>query len=192
MVAFTPVKIAAKGRGDSQYMAEFGKAGIRDWWNESIRPNQSFLSWVMSNHWEVNYKAYQDGEVTYRYTLIPHEGGYLGRESEKRAREICQALIAMEVNEDVPGIVPPFSISGDALVATSLRSLDQEGRFMVRIYNPGSDTGEAILTASEGESLHISYCNSSGIPVGEANSRIELPGYGVATLFVEVSSDGNL
>lgn len=62
MIKFTPVEIVGKGRGDSQHMAEFGKDGIRKWWYESINPAQSYLSWVMSNHWEVNYKAYQEGD----------------------------------------------------------------------------------------------------------------------------------
>ena len=93
MIAFNPVKVVGKGRGDSQHMAEFGTDGIRSWWNKTIQPDPLFYSWVMSNHWEVNYKAFQEGEVVFRYSIIPHEGGYKGIDAEIRGRNICQPLI---------------------------------------------------------------------------------------------------
>lgn len=182
IIAFSPVKIVGKGRGDSQHMAEFGDEGIREWWNESIQPDQGFCSWVMSNHWEVNYKAFQEGEVTFRYSLIPHEGGYSGIETEKRGREICQPLMAVEVQENSPIIVPPFSIQSEQLIATSLKSDDEGKSFIVRLYNPTSSIGEAQITSVNGASVNIQYCDPSGNHTQRAKSRIELSAYGITTL----------
>jgi len=188
MIKFSPVKIVGKGRGDSQYMAEFGREGIRTWWNESINPAQSYLSWVMNNHWEVNYKAYQEGEVTFRYTLFPHEGTYHGIEAEKRGRGICQPLLALEVNQDTEVMAPPFTLAGD-LVATSLKSNRDGDGFLLRLYNPDSAVREIQITGTDGKPLHIHHCDPSGKPFRPAGKRIELPGYGVGTVRIALPAD---
>ena len=188
MVKFTPVKIVGKGRGDSQHMAEFGKDGIRKWWNESINPVQSYLSWVMSNHWEVNYKAYQEGEITFRYALIPHEGGYDGIEAEKSGRGICQPLLAVEVDQNIEAMAPPFFISGD-LIATSLKSNREGDGFILRLYNPDSAVRETQISGTGGKPVNIRFCDPSGDPFRPAGNRIELPGYGVATVRIEIPVD---
>jgi len=187
MIKFTPVQIVGKGRGDSYYMAELGKDGIRKWWNESINPSQSYLSWVMSNHWEVNYKAFQEGEVTFRYVLIPHECAYHGIESERIGREVCQPMIAVEVDGNTEPMAPPFSISG-GLIATSLKSSREGDGFILRLYNPDSSVSETQISGTAGKQLRIHYCDPSGVPTRPAGNRIELPGYGVATIRIEMTA----
>jgi alpha-mannosidase len=191
MVAFTPVKIVGKGRGDSQLMAEFSKEGIRDWWNESINAGQTFHSWVMTNHWEVNYKAYQEGPVTFRYALIPHHGSYSGVEAEKSGREVCQPLLAVEVNRDRPTVPALFSFASDRLIATSLKPDHHGDGLILRIFNPGSSRGIARLSAKDGTSLRVQHCDPSGIPTGPADGVIALNGYGVATLRIEILEGQN-
>lgn len=181
MIAFHPVRIAGKGRGDSQLMAEFHHDGIREWWSESIRPGQSFYSWVMSNHWEVNYKAYQEGPVTFRYALIPHEGGYDGVEAEKLGREICQPLEVVEsACESIPPNLP-FSFSSDRIIATSLKPAREGDGYMLRLYNPSASRGEATIFTRDSEPVQILQCDPSGIPTRSVGNRIELPGFGFST-----------
>lgn len=38
----------------------------------SLPRTQTFFSYVMNNYWHTNYKADQDGPVTFRYALRPH------------------------------------------------------------------------------------------------------------------------
>jgi len=35
-------------------------------------------SWAMNNHWGTNYRAYQQGLVTFRFILRPHRGANHG------------------------------------------------------------------------------------------------------------------
>ncbi len=191
MIAFNPVKVVGKGRGDSQHMAEFGSEGIRSWWNKSIQADPHFFSWVMSNHWEVNYKAFQEERVTFNYSLIPHEGGYSGIESEKIGRNICQPLIAVEVDGGLPLVTPPFSISGGELIATSLKLVDAGNQYMLRIYNPDSSIGTATISGLNGGLLQLQYCDPSGTPKGKTSSKLELQGYGLTTLLVQMQADSN-
>ncbi len=187
MMKFAPLTLVGKGRGDSGFMSEFGQDGIRPWWRQSISPGQSFYSWVMNNHWEVNYKAYQEGPATFRYLLVPHKGGYEGRDAEKRGRSYCQPLLVAETARGVPVAGLPFVLAGEQLVATLLTSLDGKGNYMVRLYNPGSGTGIAEISGAEGTTVRIHHCDPSGNPTVPAENRIRLPGFGVATFRIESS-----
>jgi len=181
MIKLDPLKIVGKGRGEGQFVSELGKAGVQKWWNESVSPGQTFFSWVMSNHWETNYKAYQEGEITFRYVMIPHDNGYNGYEAEKSGREICQPLIPLEANPGSPTDDPGFSLNSRQIIATSLRPVGDKGDLMLRLYNTESTAGLAEITGRNKE-ISIRYSDSSGTPIKPAGSTIELPGYGVTTL----------
>ena len=127
MIKMDPISIIGKGRGENQFVSEIGKPGIRQWWNESISPRQGFYSWVMSNHWETNYKAYQEGKVTFRYVMIPHEGPYSGFEAEKAGRAVCQPLVPVEVLPGSIALDPLFRMETDQLVVTSMRRVGEDG-----------------------------------------------------------------
>ena len=182
MVKFSPLVLIGKGRGDSEHMAEFDRMGIRPWWNESIDPGQSFYSWTMNNHWEVNYKAFQEGTANFRYYLAPHSGSYRGARAEKTAREYCQPLIALEVDTFSPLYALPFGISGRQLLVTSLSSGPDGEYYMVRLYNPAALSGSAEIVARNGQGLDIQCCDPGRYTSEKKRNLIELPGYGVMCL----------
>ena len=43
-----------------------------DTWRKEVGPTQRFYAWVMNNHWDTNYRAYQEGPVVFRFLLQPH------------------------------------------------------------------------------------------------------------------------
>jgi alpha-mannosidase len=185
MVKFDPLRIIGKGRGDSYAMAEFGEGGIRSWWNTSALPSSTFYSWILTNHWEVNYKAYQEGEITFHYVLIPHEKVYDGAEAERNAREVSQPLIAVEADPSGAVSEPYFSVSSDEVIVTSVRPANDGAGQMIRLYNPqpGSRTAEIVFNVPGEYGIH--YCNSMGDALSPAANPFDLPGYGVATLRID-------
>ena len=70
-----------------------GSQKIPSVWREHIAPTQTFYSWVMNNHWGTNYRAYQEGPVTFRYALRPHDGTDSAAAS-RFAIGRCQPLLA--------------------------------------------------------------------------------------------------
>jgi alpha-mannosidase len=185
MMKFAPLTLVGKGRGETAFMAEFDRKGVRSWWKDSIHPGQLFFSWVMNNHWEVNYKAFQEGPVTFRYLLVPHNGSYDGAAAEKLGRAFCQPFVVVETDPSFHADGLPFVLSGDRLVVTSLSALSEGKDYLVRLYNPGACRGETEISEKDGNSVKIWYCDPSGNPMEPAEDRIELPGYGVTTLRIE-------
>ena len=57
-----------------------------------IEPSATLYSWVMNNHWHTNYRADQEGEVTFHYYLRPH-AAYDPVEAAKFGIETTESLI---------------------------------------------------------------------------------------------------
>ena len=135
-------------------------------WRKHIEPTQKLYSWALNNHWETNYRAYQDGIITFRYALQPH-GAYDAVASTKLSTGLSQPLIIAPAAGTV--ITTPRLEVSPRLVVMSLRpSLDGKA-WMVTLYNPGereeatdlhwnaavgasyySGTGEAAITPVAG------------------------------------------
>ena len=126
MMQFDPIKIAGSG-------------GLQ-WWRTAIEPGAHIYSWVMNNHWETNYKADQEGLITFRYALVPHTGGYDAAAAQQVARELHQPLVAVTADPAKPLGEPLLQALPAGVVATSIRPSRDGKATMVRLFNA---TGEA-------------------------------------------------
>ncbi len=107
-------------------------AGYRTW-----KPNGAssplVYSYAMNNYWRTNYRADQEGPVTFRYVLAPHEGTFDALAAARFGDEIAEPLVAAAARpHDAASL--PFAIAGDASLAGVSR--DAGGREIVRLYNP--------------------------------------------------------
>jgi hypothetical protein len=141
----------------------------------------------MNNHWEVNYKAFQEGEATFRYWMVPHGGYFDGAASERWGRAFCQPLLVVERRRSDPSGQLPFGIEGDRIVAASLAWLPGSEAYLLRLYNPVPSRESVTIKPLEETGLRVEYCDPSGDPTGTAGNRIELPGYGVTTLRIRTA-----
>jgi len=131
MLQFHPIKLTPPG----------GTAH----WRTKIEPGQTFYSWVMNNHWETNYKAYQEGLITFRYILRPHAGGYDQTGAQRFARSIHQPLLPVAADPSRPVAKSMLSVAGDGVVVTSLKPSRDGKALMVRLFNTSPDKQTAAV-----------------------------------------------
>jgi hypothetical protein len=62
-------------------------------WKRRASFSNTFYFYVMNNYWMTNYKADQEGWVTFHYSLFPHDGDFNKRFSMKKGIESCQPLL---------------------------------------------------------------------------------------------------
>ena len=56
-------------------LVQLGGITSCDWNRDSFDPESpTIVAWPLNNHWEVNFKASQEGEIPLRYRLTTHEG----------------------------------------------------------------------------------------------------------------------
>lgn len=65
-------------------------------WKEKTDISNTFYFYVMNNYWFTNYKADQEGWVTFHYSLFPH-GRFDSNFSKKKGMESCQPLLVTPV-----------------------------------------------------------------------------------------------
>lgn len=123
----------------------FSKHGTDyDAFRTCLEPGQALHSWVMNNHWDKNYKADQEGIMTFRYTLAPHAHGYDSGKAERYGRSLHQPLRAVSVNPERSTVSPLFHVQGDGIVVSTVKPSRDKTALMVRLYN--SDAENAIET----------------------------------------------
>ncbi|MFY0628481.1 MAG: hypothetical protein JXR07_19445 [Reichenbachiella sp.] len=119
-------------------------------WIKTFKPSQNLFAWTMNNAWFVNYKAYQEGKILYRYSLIPH-GIYSASEAKKRGMEETMPLL-ISYNE-VSFKSVPFTLTGsNDVIITSYKSSKEGKALMLRLFNC-SDNTSAINLKMEGTNL---------------------------------------
>ena len=141
---------------------------IRPWF-KSYRPSQTLLSWNMNNAWFVNYKAYQEGKISFRHRIIPHQQ-FSSAEAKKKGMEQTMPLIVTPALSDNKNIEAPFSISGsDEVIVTSFKPGDNEKSLLVRFFN-SSDKANTIRLKWEnrfGQRFLSSPLEETGAPMGD-------------------------
>lgn len=103
----------------------------------------STLYWnVMNNYWHTNYKAYQPGPATFRYTLRAH-GPFNQAEAQHFGIGQSQPLLFVPVPVAEPDVQLPLTLSNDAVLVSACHPLPDGGGWLVRLFN-GSDHAQSV------------------------------------------------
>ena len=100
-------------------------------WMKKLEPGATIYSWVMNNHWHTNFPLTQEGAVTFRYRLLPHDK-YDAVKANRFGVEQAQPLVHVVADKD-PSITPCMAIDNEKVFVTVLKSSDKDGRMTVRL-----------------------------------------------------------
>lgn len=103
-------------------------------WITNLKPSQTIYSYVMNNYWETNYKADQEGPVSFRYSIHPH-GMFVPLNAERASVQENEPLIVTAVSEGKKEIPSLLKINNDGIIVTSLVPLPDG--YLVRLFNAG-------------------------------------------------------
>lgn len=192
MLQFHPFRIIGRGRGclpEISMMFDTTPDGVPEFWLRSIDPGTFFYSWVMTNHWETNYRAYQQGPHRFVYSLIPHRGGFDPVASQRHGRGICQPLLAVSADPAKPVVEPLLRLDGEGVVVTALLPSRDGKALMVRLFNTANDAKSVRL--QWGRPTGLTWISNPGEePLEQAPAAIELAKQAVVTLRVDRTSAG--
>ncbi|WP_281225282.1 glycoside hydrolase [Flavobacterium aquiphilum] len=109
-------------------------------WKKTGQPTATWFSYVMNNYWHTNYKADQEGIVSFRYALRPH-AAVNAEDIEKAAADFTQPLIGIMIKDDVKLPSNLFELTNSKIVVTSLTP-NEDGTILMRLFNPESSAQE--------------------------------------------------
>ncbi len=157
-----------------------GSLSNPDEWLRHIAPSQTLYSWAMNNHWHTNYRAEQEGPVTFRYIIQPH-AAFDYAAAQRCGLDRSQPLLTRPAAA-APLPDPPFRLEPpDEIVVTSLKPTADGRGWLVRLFNPSDHPVRASLQRAAGPA-RIQACNLFEEPLAPLSDPIELPAWGLVTL----------
>ena len=145
-------------------------------WIRKLEPTQTLYSYVMNNYWETNYKASQEGTMTFSYSIRPHRK-FDQAAAARFGVEQSQPLIVVPVDPETPTVDSLFRVEPKSVMVTSVKpSLDGK-TLSIRLFNAGDQPAAARVIWSDPQPKRM----TSSIPDGQ------LPPLGIATVAVELT-----
>jgi hypothetical protein len=153
-----------------------------DVWRKKIAPTQKLYSWAMNNHWETNYRAYQEGIVTFRYALRPH-GNFQPAEATRFATGLTQPLIVAKADGQDHSR-PKLTLTSNDIIVQVLKPSEDGKAWIVTLFNASAKPAKTSLqwSAATGASH---YSDSRELPLGSVNDPIEIAPWDLVTVRVE-------
>jgi alpha-mannosidase len=153
-------------------------------WIRELSPTQTVYSYVMNNYWHTNYKAYQEGRVTFRYSLLPH-GAFNAAESKRFGIERSQPLIRVSSSKEAPELHPLLTIDPDEVLVSSVMPIREGTSLRVRLYNPMDRTARVHLQCRRARSTRLYRSNSRGEKLEVISGRFPMGPRAIVTVRVE-------
>jgi len=153
-------------------------------WRKRIEPTQTFLSWVMNNHWGTNYRAYQEGPVTFRYALRPHSR-YDAAEATRLAIGLSEPLKVRAVSPSAKPIDSCLGIEPSDVLALTFKPSEDRSAWIVRLFGASGERRTAQLKwlrSGEAKFWQSNLAEEKLEPIG---SEFEIAGWDLLTIRIE-------
>ena len=125
-------------------------------WLEKVRKGNTLFAYLMNNYWETNYKASQEGPVTFQFALQAHEGGFSGRDADLFGREQSRPLLLSSAETPGEPGLSLFTLSSPDIHVTSIIPAADGGGWILRLYNPSEKKESVLIKGKDGRPLKIS------------------------------------
>ncbi len=152
-------------------------------WQKHIEPTQTVFSWAINNHWGTNYRAYQEGLITFRYVLLPHRQ-FKPEEISKTAIGLSQPLLVQQTS-DIKAVYQNIVANNPGVVVTALKPCDDGKGKMVTLFNSTENDLKFNLLTDNKVIRPIFGSNSGEEKVTRIIDEIAVPAWGTIMLRVE-------
>ena len=160
-------------------LVEIGGINAESPWMRSVPSTQTFYAYLMNNYWHTNYKADQDGPVTFRFGIAPH-GAFRGDDAVRRGTEAREPLLVAAAAGGVPPAAPLVAVTPAAVVVTALKRGTDGRSWLLQLYNPTAAPQRVALRWRPGLRVTLFASASDGRPRAPIPGALALPPYGTA------------
>ena len=150
-------------------------------WLAKLEPSQTLYSYVMNNYWYTNYRAFQSGPTTFRYSLLPHKQ-YDQAAAQRFGIECSQSLVAAAARGPAPSGQPFLQLDTPEVIVASIKPSEDRKALIVRLFGVGGRPAKATLRWADATPKTVWISNLAEEQVAPATSLIEVPAYGIVTL----------
>ena len=152
-------------------------------WMKSIQPSTSIYSYVMNNYWHTNYKADQQGPVTFTYSILPH-AGFNAADAARFGTERRQPLMAALVDASTSPRGSLLHLSSPDVLISSLKPTADGKSWLAYLYNPSDKAQKVNVLWNDGSAASIHSTDAGGRILGRSHD-VEIAAFGSAYLRID-------
>ena len=154
-------------------------------WKKKTTLSNTFYSYVMNNYWHTNFKADQEGEVTFHYSLFPHNTFDVA-DAARKGLESNQPLIVSIADDNIPELKSMFTIENKNIILSTIRpSLDKKG-FILRLYNASYQQQKPKIKWEKLQPKNIYRSNANEEKLEKFNADASWPPFAFKTLYLQL------
>jgi hypothetical protein len=162
-----------------------GSQSNPDAWRKTIAATQTLYSWALNNHWGTNYRAYQEGPLTFRFVLRP-----TAKRDHAAATRFATGWSQPLLVTPARGAAPAgsrFTLAPEDVVVIGLEPREGGRALLVRLFGASGVDRSARLAWSAPQPTAVFLSDTAGGRRARVDGPVEVPGFGVVTLRAEFS-----
>lgn len=153
-------------------------------WRKEVEPTQRIFVWAMNNHWHTNYRAYQDGPVTFRFVLRPH-GQFDPAEASRFSAGFSQPLLARAADDLPVRNAPRLQVTPNDVLVSCLKPSDDGKAWIIRLFGASGKDRAVSLTWNGVQPKGLSVSDTSEKAGRPVTGAIEVPAWDLVTIRAE-------
>ena len=154
-------------------------------WRTELEPSQMIYSYAMNNYWHTNYKADQEGLVTLRYSVRPHQG-FEAAEVKKFGLERSQPLVvAPSAENQTRPAASLLEVEPSGVIVTSLKPGADKRCWIAKLYNASGRPDNVKLRGPICRKGSVYLSNPSEDRLEQVRGPLPILPFGIVTLRVE-------
>ena len=165
-------------------LVEIGGINAESPWMRAVPRSQTFYSYVMNNYWHTNYKADQEGPVTFRYSILPH-GAFRADAAARAGAGAREPLLVAAAAGPRPPVEPLLTVAPAAVLVTALRPGADGRSWTVALENPTAAEQRVTLRWRRGAGVALRLSDADGRPGAPVARALVLPPHGTAVVVAE-------
>lgn len=121
----------------------------------------TLYSQVYNNYWQTNYKAWENGPMSFRYSLRAHRA-YQQVAAEHFGIDAGQPLIAIPVRTEFRDVRFPLRWDNAKVILAGCHPLSGGAGYLVRLFNVSRKSAQVVLSWAESKKLSVEKCGLFG------------------------------
>ena len=164
-------------------LIEIGAITAEQPWMKSIASSSSIYSYVMNNYWHTNYKADQEGPVTFIYSMLPH-AAFNAVDAARFGTERRQPLVVSLADAATPPRSSLLHLSSPNVLVSSLRPIANGQSWLVYLYNPTEKLQTFDVVWNNGSPVSVRSSDAAGQITNPAQD-FEIAAFGSAYVRID-------
>ncbi|MEO8117463.1 MAG: glycoside hydrolase family 38 C-terminal domain-containing protein, partial [Bacteroidota bacterium] len=153
-------------------------------WKKKTTLSNTFYSYAMNNYWHTNFKADQEGVITFHYSLFPHNE-FDAATAARRGLESNQPLIVSPSDKNASELKSLFSIGNKNFFLSTIRSSYDKKGMILRLYNASYQSQRPEIKWNKLQPKNIYWSNANEEKIKSFNADESWPSFSFKTLYLE-------